>query len=876
MSDRKIPQSPNPKGMNQQGHTPMMQQYWSIKKEHLDALLFYRMGDFYELFYEDAEKVAQLIHITLTARGQSAGAPIPMAGIPFHAAEKYLAQLIRLGQSVVICEQIGDAQQKGPMKRAVTRIITPGTVTDEALLNTTEDNLLMAIHKDHKAFGLATMNMSSGQFWVKECETETALFAELARLSPSELLLADNNPLIAQLTKKTPAIQERPPWDFDLDGAKRNLCTHFHVKDLSGFGLTYHPLAICAAGALLKYVQHTQKIDRPHIHSIQLEKKHHAIWIDDHTRRNLELTTNLAGSKAYTLLSVLDRTTTPMGTRLLRQWINQPLQNQSKVLNRQYAISTMIAHHVYSEFKKLLQSVGDTERILGRVALRSARPRDLIGLRQTLGILHALHQKLRTLLTEPNSTELAKLRNKLGQFDDLFDRLSAALTPNPPMLLRDGGVIAEGYDEALDQLRNIHKNSEAFLLKLAERERERTKINTLKIEYNRVHGYYIEISRVHKQSIPIEYIRRQTLKNVERYTIPELKNFEDQILSAKAQALAQEKHLYEQLLDGILEILIPLQASAAALAELDVLNNLAERAQTLNYTAPTFVTTPMVSIKGGRHPVVEHVLSTPFISNDTDLHEKRRLLIITGPNMGGKSTYMRQTALIALMAYIGSFVPAREAILGPIDCIFTRIGATDDIASGRSTFMVEMTETANILHHATPNSLVLIDEIGRGTSTFDGLALAHATATYLGEYLKSLTLFATHYFELTSLVDTLTDVDNAHLDAIEHKENIVFLHELKPGPANRSYGLQVAALAGIPRPVIALAHEKLTILTQQSIHPLQAPPPTIGPVIPQASTIMQDIQKQLQQLSPDELSPKSAFALLYEWIETIQNESFSP
>ncbi|AZV75948.1 DNA mismatch repair protein MutS [Coxiella burnetii] len=843
-------------------HTPMMRQYLRIKAEYPDLLVFYRMGDFYELFYDDAKKAAKLLNITLTARGQSAGHAIPMAGVPYHTVENYLTKLVRLGESVVICEQIGDpATSKGPVAREVTRIITPGTVSDEALLDEHRDNTLMVIHQEKDRFGIATLDITSGRFLIQEIISENALFAEIERIRPAELLISEENSVHPL---KADSIKRRPPWEFDHATALTLLCQQFQTKSLDGFGITHLPLAITAAGCLLQYVNYTQKSALPHIHSIQAEQNEEALFIDANTRRNLELITNLQGEEVHSLAWLLDHTATPMGSRLLRRWINRPLRDQILLQQRQNAVSTLLEKRNYSEIYENLRHIGDLERIVARIALRSARPRDLMQLRQALGVLPTLHQQLTNL---PLNKQLQEIKNNLGLFDELFRLLQKAIIENPPIVIRDGGVIADGYDAPLDELRNMSTNSHQFLIDLEQQERERTKINTVKVGYNRIHGYYIEISRAQAKQVPTEYIRRQTLKNVERYITPELKIFEDKVLSSRSRALAREKELYEQLLDTLIEKLIPLQQCASAIANLDVLNTLAERADTLNFNAPQFCDYPIIKIEAGRHPIVENVMTDPFMPNDTHLDEKRRMLIITGPNMGGKSTYMRQTALITLLAYIGSFVPAKNAQLGPIDRIFTRIGAADDLASGRSTFMVEMTETAAILHNATEESLVLMDEVGRGTSTFDGLSLAYACASYLATKLKAFALFATHYFELTALASTLQAVKNVHLDAVEHEEKIIFLHALREGPANKSYGLQVAQLAGIPRSVIQHARQKLEELENPVISETQQPQqnelflPIENPVL-----------TQLDKLNPDNLTPKQALDILYQLIQLRQQK----
>ena len=842
-------------------HTPMMQQYWDIKKEYPDLLVFYRMGDFYELFYEDAQKASKLLNITLTTRGSQSGRgqAIPMAGVPYHSVDNYLTKLIRLGESVVICEQIsGDPiTSKGPVTREVTRIITPGTVSDEILLEEHRDNTLMVLHQKKNIFGIATLDITSGRFLIQEVTTKTELLAEIERISPAELLINED----IQIELLRVEIKHRPPWEFNRDTATMLLCQQFQTQSLDGFGVTHLPVAIGAAGCLLQYAKYTQRTALPHIHSIHTEQNEESILMDASTRRNLELIKNLRNEEIHSLAWVLDRTATPMGRRLLRRWINRPLRNQALLQKRQSAILVILKNKLYSKLWENIRFVGDLERIIARVALRSVRPRDLMQLRQALSVLPTLHQQLIFLSA---SELLQQIQNKLGHFDDLFKLLQDAIVENPPVVMRDGGVIAQSFDSILDELRNLSSSTHQFLLDLEQRERERTKINTLKVGYNRIYGYYIEISRTQAKDTPPEYIRRQTLKNVERYITLELKNFEEKVLSSRSQALAREKELYEQLLDVLIKQLIPLQQCATAISELDVLNNLAERADTLHYCAPQFCDEPIIHIEESRHPVLENI-TNPFIPNDTRLDDKRRMLIITGPNMGGKSTYMRQTALIVLLAHIGSFVPAKSCRVGPIDRIFTRIGASDDLANGRSTFMVEMTETAAILHNATERSLVLMDEVGRGTSTFDGLSLAYACASYIATKLKAFTLFATHYFELTKLSEMFPTIRNVHLDAVEHEEKIIFLHALKEGPASKSYGLHVAQLAGVPRSVIDQARQKL--------EELENPTQTTKHLMPKQNALVlseNSLSMAINKINPDDLTPKQALEILYYLIELQQ------
>lgn len=846
-------------------HTPMMQQYLRIKSEHPKDLLFYRMGDFYELFYDDARQAAEFLDITLTARGKSGGEPIPMCGVPFHAAEGYLARLVRAGISVAICEQVGDpATSKGPVERKVVRVVTPGTISEEALLDDSRDNLLLAVQQHQQHFGLAWLDVSSGRFQVLEVSSEDALLGELQRLNPAEVLYNEIIEL-PELTERRGA-RAQPAWEFEHEAAERALNSQFQTHDLQGFGCADLSLAIGAAGCLLQYVKDTQRSSLPHIVSLSHERREDSVILDAATRRNLELDINLMGGEDHTLLAVLNSTVTAMGSRTLRRWLHRPLSVVATLLARQEAIAALLDNYHFEPLRDHLKPIGDMERILSRVALRSARPRDLTRLYSSLVCLPALQQAL----AQCPCPLLAELAQDSGEFPALCELLDRALIDNPPAVIRDGGVIAEGYDSELDELRNISSNAGDYLVELEQREREATGISTLKVGYNRVHGYYIEISRAQSDKAPPEYIRRQTLKNAERFITPELKTFEDKALSSKSRALAREKALYDELIDRLNEHLHALQRSAAAVAQIDVLATLAERAQCLNFCRPTFVEgQSQLDISGGRHPVVEQVLDTPFIANDALLDKNRRMLLITGPNMGGKSTYMRQTALIVLLAHVGSFVPASRVTLSPVDRIFTRIGSSDDLASGRSTFMVEMTETANILHNATPHSLVLMDEIGRGTSTFDGLSLAWACAVELATHVKAFTLFATHYFELTSLPEQVGGLVNVHLDATEHRDHIVFLHQIQEGPASRSYGLQVAKLAGIPPQVLAAAQEKLAALeTGDNTHIVAAPAPTQPDLF--ASTPHPALE-QLASLELDDTTPREALTLLYSLQNSLQS-----
>ncbi len=849
-------------------HTPMMQQYLRIKQQHREHMVFYRMGDFYELFYDDAKKAARLLDITLTARGKSAGEPIPMAGIPYHSVEGYLARLVRAGVSVAICEQTGDpATTKGPVERKVMRILTPGTVSDEALLDERRDNLLMALTCRQSTYGLAILDINSGQFSVFEVEGVEALLSEIERINPAELLCNDDHQWPDSIIHRSGA-SKRPPWDFDEATAIEQLTRQFNTNDLNGFGCGHLNTAIEAAGCLIQYAKETQRTALPHIRSLCQENRDDSVIMDAATRKNLELTVNLNGQRDNTLADVLDNTATAMGSRLLGRWLNRPLRHLPTLIARQQAVAAIKAGFHFEGLFTILKGIGDMERILARVALKTARPRDLARLRDALLLLPELQQ----LLAAIDNTQIQQLAQGISEHPALSTLLTQAIVDNPPVVIRDGGVIAQGYDAELDELRALSQNAGDYLVQLEQRERERTGLSTLKVGFNRIHGYYIELSRRESDDAPVDYIRRQTLKNTERFITPELKAFEDKALSGKSRSLAREKSLYDHLLDTLVEQLAPLQECALHLAELDVLTNLAERAESLNFCQPELLATPGIHIEEGRHPVVEKVLTDPFVANNTDLHANRRMLVITGPNMGGKSTYMRQTALIVLIAHIGSFVPATQATIGLVDRIFTRTGSSDDLAGGRSTFMVEMTETANILNNATAQSLVLMDEIGRGTSTFDGLSLAWASAYYLADTLKAFTLFATHYFELTQLPDHSNGVVNVHLNATEYNERIVFLHAVQEGPASQSYGLQVAQLAGVPKHVIQQARQKLTDLENSEMTNANKPE-TALPRAAQQQPIQADLLtapaphpaiKQLEQVLPDDLTPRQALDMLYQ------------
>ncbi|GHZ05340.1 DNA mismatch repair protein MutS [Vibrio cholerae] len=843
-------------------HTPMMQQYLRLKAENPDILLFYRMGDFYELFYDDAKRASELLDISLTKRGASAGEPIPMAGVPFHAVEGYLAKLVQMGESVAICEQIGDpATSKGPVERKVVRIVTPGTVTDEALLSERVDNLIAAIYHHNGRFGYATMDITSGRFQLSEPQTEEEMAAELQRTSPRELLFPEDFSPVHLMASRQ-GNRRRPIWEFELDTAKQQLNQQFGTRDLVGFGVEQAKLGLCAAGCLIQYVKDTQRTALPHIRSLTWDRQDQSVILDAATRRNLELTHNLAGGTDNTLAEVLDHCATPMGSRMLKRWIHQPMRDNATLNQRLDAITELKETALYGELHPVLKQIGDIERILARLALRSARPRDLARLRHAMQQLPELH----SVMSELKQPHLTELRTHAEPMDGLCDLLERAIKENPPVVIRDGGVIADGYSAELDEWRDLANGATEFLERLEAEERDRHGIDTLKVGYNNVHGFYIQVSRGQSHLVPPHYVRRQTLKNAERYIIEELKQHEDKVLNSKSRALALEKQLWEELFDLLLPHLEQLQQLAASVAQLDVLQNLAERAENLEYCRPTLVQKAGIHIQGGRHPVVERVMNEPFIANPIELNPQRRMLIITGPNMGGKSTYMRQTALIALMAHIGSYVPAESASIGPLDRIFTRIGASDDLASGRSTFMVEMTETANILHNATRNSLVLMDEIGRGTSTYDGLSLAWASAEWLAKEIGAMTLFATHYFELTELPNVLPHLANVHLDAVEHGDGIAFMHAVQEGAASKSYGLAVAGLAGVPKPVIKNARAKLQQLELLSSQPAETRKPSRVDIANQLSLIPEPsaVEQALAGVDPDQLTPRQALDMLYQ------------
>ncbi len=876
----------------------MMQQYLRLKAEAGPLLLLYRMGDFYELFYSDAEKAARLLNLTLTTRGSSNGQPIRMAGVPFHSLEGYLARLVALGESVAICEQIGNpATSKGPVERQIVRIVTPGTLTDEALLPAKADRAVAALHMPtgkNKLFGLAWLNLASGTFRVAECAAEQ-LASELHRVAPAELVLAEGQGIPADCGDFTATLSPVPTWHFEASGAHAQLTEHFGTDSLAGFDIQDMPAAICAAGALLRYVARTQSQSLAHVQQISADRASQYVLLDPATRRNLELTETLRGEESPTLFSTVDHCGTPMGSRLLRRWLHHPLRDNAPVLARQQAIATLLGGGLHA-LQDALAPLPDIERMAARVALRSIRPRELASLRDALAVMPGLREQVLSIAvsgaatSEVDSPELSgvqaadgerlhALGNCLAMDAALADLLARAVAPEPAVAVRDGGVIATGYDAELDELRQLQTHSGDFLVQMEARERERTGISNLRVEFNRVHGFFIEVSRGQAERVPDDYRRRQTLKNAERYITPELKTWEDKILSAQERALSREKWLFEQLLDALAPYVAALTRAASALAELDALASLAAHARDNDWVAPTLVEAAELNITQGRHPVVERTIER-FTPNDCQLHASRRMLLVTGPNMGGKSTYMRQVALIALLARTGSFVPARSACVGSIDRIFTRIGAADDLAGGRSTFMMEMTEAAAILAASTPSSLVLMDEIGRGTSTYDGLSLAWAIAHRLLSHNQALTLFATHYFELTRLPQERPQAANVHLAAAESPQGIVFLHEVREGPASRSYGIQVAQRAGVPAAVLRMAQRELEQLELRGGGP-QPQLDLFGQADAAASHTTADLDEPdvphpletaLAEIDPDALTPRDALAALYR-LKALLSES---
>ena len=854
-------------------HTPLMQQYLRIKaqvdEKYPDILLFFRMGDFYELFYDDAGRAARLLDITLTARGQSAGRPIPMAGIPYHAVDSYLSRLLRQGESVAICEQVGDPDSaKGPVERKVVRIVTPGTLTEETLLQDPGDRLLATLCRNNDSsmprYGLAWLDLAGGRLGCSEPESMEVLAAELERLRPAELLVPETFD-VGLIQSDTVALRRRPDWEFDVEVAQRALCRQFGVQDLCGFGIEQPGTAVAAAGALLGYAREMLAGELPHIGGLRFEQASAHLLLDASTRRHLEIDRHPEGRTENTLIALLDHATTPMGSRELRRWLINPLREREPLAGRHAAVAALTEASRFDPVREALSGGGDLERILTRIALGSARPRDLATLRTGLERVPGLRERL-----EPIDDPLIRnLLERMPPRPDIAELLARAVVDQPPVLIRDGGVIRDGYDGELDELRALSSNADDFLQKYEAAERERTGISSLKVGYNRVHGYYIEIGKARADGVPGEYTRRQTLKNAERFITEELKQHEDKVLSARERSLTLEKALYEKLVAQLAAEHEGLSALARAVAELDVLATFAQRAEMLNWNRPTLDDRPGLEITEGRHPVVEAVQDDPFVPNDCELDPERRMLVITGPNMGGKSTFMRQTALIVLLAHAGSFVPAAAMRCGPVDRIFSRIGAGDDLTRGRSTFMVEMVETANILHNASENSLVLMDEIGRGTSTFDGLALAWAVATELAVKVRAMTLFATHYFELTRLADDHEGIANVHLTAREHGDRIVFLHSVRDGPASQSYGLQVARLAGLPHAVLARARDHLERLEEEADRAESAQMNLFAVERKRAPvrTEPDPVAEMLDKLDPDTLSPREALDAIYRLIE---------
>jgi DNA mismatch repair protein MutS len=852
---------------SQTQHTPMMQQYLGIKADYPDTLVLYRMGDFYEVFYADAELASRLLDITLTQRGKSGGEPIPMAGVPYHSIDQYLAKLVKLGHSVAIAEQIGDpATSKGPVERKVVRVVTPGTLVEDSLLDERRDNILAAVYQRDGRYSIATMELSLGHFKAQQLDDLDQVFSELKRIQPAELLVAEQSPAVDQGSTGI-ASRAVPNWYFDFDVANELLCKQFNTKNLVAYGCQDFPLAVSAAGALLQYTKDMQYQAVPHISDFSISQKTDFLIIDAASRQNLEIETNLSGGRDFTLVALMDKCANPMGARLLRRWLHGPISDRNVLAHRQLAVGEFIERVDQNAVHDLLRKCGDIERILTRIALNNARPRDLVRLRQALHCLPALSN----LLSTADTDLLIDLSSKLGPFLEPQQLLDAAILDEPAVVIRDGGVIRPEFDAQFYELHTLSKNTGEFLVELEQRERQQTGIGTLRVKYNRVHGFYIEMSKAQAAEVPEHYIRRQTLKNAERYITEELKEYEDKVLSAREKALAREKHLYQRVIEQLQPALRDMQAMAQSLAQLDVLSNFAERAVALSFCCPVLSEQSGIKIIEGRHPVVEANQSAPFIANDLAFDGDTHMHVITGPNMGGKSTYMRQNALITLLAYTGSYVPASSAIIGPIDRIFTRIGAADDLAGGRSTFMVEMTEMANILRNATKNSLVLVDEIGRGTSTYDGLSLAWACALDLAKRLKAFSLFATHYFEITELAEQLDNVNNVHLDAVEHGQDIVFMYHLKDGPANQSYGIQVARLAGLPSQVLDAAEDKLRALELDANKSTsgQSHQHSMDFAVP-APADQSELEKRLKSIDPDELNARQALDLLYELKSTLK------
>ena len=845
----------------------MMQQYLSIKAEYEDTLLLYRMGDFYELFFEDAEIASKLLGITLTSRGRANGR-IKMAGVPFHSVNQYIQKLIAQSIPVAICEQVGDATGKGPVDRKVVRVFTPGTLTDDNLLDARSENLLVSAHQIDHSWSLAILEISSGRFSARDYPDLHQIQSEVERIKPAEVLVEEDSPLVQSLHSK--GVQEIPGWYFSYERAAELLKKQFGVRDLTAFECERHPGGTAVAGALLQYATDVYGKDLPHIERLKFNSPNDSLQIDHYSWRNLEIESTLAGDTKNSLLSLLDKCTTSMGARQLRRWLRFPVRDRKEIERRHQIIEHLLIDSRYETVRKSLKEFCDIERIASRIATRSAKPIDLVRLKETFELVPQLIESA----SADECRETTKLCRSIQALPELTELLHRAVRVPPAAVLRDGGVIQQGYDDELDVLTKLRDDSGLALVEMETRERKRAGIKNLRIKYNRIHGYFIEVSRLAADQLPDDYVRRQTLKHNERFITPELRTFEGKILSAKEKSIAREKFLYEELIENIQRFVSDIQITARAIAELDSLCNFAFISRELDLTCPVLTDRPQVSIVGGRHLLIESVLNTPFVANDTELNDTDRLLLITGPNMGGKSTYMRQTALIVLLAHTGSFVPAVSATIGRIDRIFTRIGASDDLSSGNSTFMVEMTEMATILHNATNQSLVIVDEIGRGTSTFDGLALAWACAKSLLVDVRALCMFSTHYYEITALADTLLGARNVHLDAVQYRGEIVFLFTVKSGATNQSYGIQVAQLAGIPSKVISTASDKLSELTdsscRQSSNHMELPvQPTIFDLL---VTPPSPVLDKLSDIQPDDLSPREALELLYE-LKQLQEDS---
>ena len=856
-------------------HTPMMRQYLEIKQEYPDILLFYRMGDFYELFFDDAKNASDWLGITLTHRGKAGGQPIPMAGVPYHAVDNYLARLVKQGKSVAICEQVGDpATSKGPVERKVVRVITPGTLSEDSLLEADQENFLAAVYylkknKQAEKYGLAWIDLAGGQFYCNQFSDESLLFSELARIKPAEILTDEKYAEL--LSQKGFTIKLQEDWQFDWQQNYNGLLKHFEVKNLDGFGCDDQKAAICAAGAALNYAKLTQQNLLPHLNQLKPFDNCEILQLNAATRKHLEISENLYGEQDKSLFNVINRTKTSMGCRLLKSWLHAPLIDLDAINLRLETVSALLKTADISRLREILTPIKDMQRILTRIALNSCRPRDLTGLKESLVVL----PELITWLTESKDEQLVQIANELPQHQSICQLLSEAIFDNPPVVLRDGNVVRDGYNKELDELRYLSTNASDLLADMEQRERESTGISTLKVGYNKVHGFFIEISKAQSDNAPLTYTRRQTLKNAERFITPELKQLEDKVLSSQAKALALEKQLYQELIDLLLPSVIDLQYTASKIARLDVLQSYAEIASQSNYVRPELSEQKIIDIKAGRHPVVEAFQAAPFIPNSVNIDQQHKSLIITGPNMGGKSTYMRMTAIISLLAHTGSYVPAQSAKIGKLDAIFTRIGASDDLSGGRSTFMVEMSEAANILNNATDSSLVILDEIGRGTSTYDGLALAWATLDYLSKKINPLTLFATHYFELTQISQKNQRVKNLHFGAIQHGDKLILDHQIHSGPTSKSYGIHVAKLAGVPAAVTKMAKDYQSQL-EQGNHQTQtrdarqadnqADPQTEIQYLDedQSAEVKPDARiKILDTINADELTPKQALDLIY-------------